>query len=284
MIETAMPIVVQGFLLSGLYAIIALGFTMIYSVGGVLNLSHAGYVMVAGYVFYTMLQVLGLPMGLAILIAVSVGSGLALATYMGLVRHYLYNPVVVFISTALLAFIMDHAMTLAYHLRSINVWPIVAGTSTFFGAYVSNNLIGTLIASWICIAGVLLFVRSTHMGRAIRALAMDRRGAIISGINPDRVNLVTWALSGALAGVAGVFYGSYTSLIPTMWVMPLVMSFAIVIIGGLGSIEGSLIGAQIVGFTETATTLAIDPKLRSVFVMVIMIAVLVTRPKGLLGR
>lgn len=284
MIETVIPIAVQGALLSGLYALIAIGFTMIYSVGGVLNLSHAGYVMVAGYVFYTMLQVLGLPMGLAFLIAVSTGSGLALATYMGLVRHYLYNPVVVFISTIILAFIMDHAMVLAYHTASINVWPIVAGTTSFFGAYVSYNLVAALIASWACIAGVLLFVRRTHMGRAIRALAMDRRGAIISGINPDRVNLVTWGLSGALAGVAGVFYGSYTVLVPTMWVTPLIMSFAIVIIGGLGSIEGSLIGAHIVGFMETTTTLAIEERLRGVFVMIIMIAVLVTRPKGLLGR
>lgn len=284
MIETVMPIAVQGALLSGLYALIAIGFTMIYGVGGVLNLSHAGYVMVVGYVFYTMLQVLGLPMGLAFLIAVSTGSGLALATYMGLVRHYLYNPVVVFISTALLAFIMDHAMVLAYHTASINVWPIVAGTTTFFGAHVSYNLVAALIASWTCVAAVLLFVRRTHMGRAIRALSMDRRGAIISGINPDRVNLVTWALSGALAGVAGVFYGSYTTLAPTMWVQPLIMSFAIVMIGGLGSIEGSLIGAHIVGFMETTTTLAIEPRLRGVFVMIIMIAVLVTRPKGLLGR
>jgi branched-chain amino acid transport system permease protein len=284
MIETVMPIAVQGALLSGLYALIAIGFTMIYSVGGVLNLSHAGYVMVVGYVFYTMLQVLGLPMGLAFLIAVSTGSGLALATYMGLVRRYLYNPVVVYISTAILAFIMDHSMTLAYHLASINVWPIIGGTSTFFGAYVSNNLIAALIASWTCVVAVLLFVRRTQMGRAIRALSMDRKGAILSGINPDRVNLITWVLSGALAGVAGVFYGSYTTLVPTMWVMPLIMSFAIVIIGGLGSIEGSLIGAHIVGFTETATTMAIDPRLRGVFVMIIMIAVLVTRPKGLLGR
>lgn len=284
MIETVMPIAIQGALLSGLYALIAIGFTMIYSVGGVLNLSHAGYVMVAAYVFYTMLQVLHLPMGLAILIAAATGSGLALATYMGLVRRYLHNPTIVYISTAILAFVMDYTMTLAYQQASINVWPIVGGTITFFGAYVSNNLIAALIASWICVVAVLLFVRRTQMGRAIRALSMDRKGAILSGVNPDRMNLITWVLSGALAGLAGVFYGSYTTLVPTMWVMPLVMSFAIVIIGGLGSIEGSLIGAHIVGFTETATTMAIDPKLRGVFVMVIMIVMLVTRPRGLLGR
>lgn len=122
------------------------------------------------------------------------------------------------------------------------------------------------------------------MGRAIRALAMDRRGAIISGINPDTVNLTTWALAGALAGVAGVFYGSYTYLVPSLWVTPLIMSFAIVVIGGLGSIEGTLVGAHIVGFMETATVLAIHERLRSVPGLVIMILVLIARPRGLLGR
>jgi len=284
MIETVIPIAVQGALLSGLYALIAIGFTMIYGVGGVLNLSHAGYVMVGGYVYYTMHQLLGLPMGLAFLIAILSTTGLALATYKGLVRYYLYNPTAVFLSTIVLALIMDHATVIIFATEMRNVWPIVAGTTNFFGTYVSYNLVAALIVSWACIAGVLLFVRRTHVGRAMRALAMDRRGAIISGINPDRVNLVTWGLSGALAGIAGIFFSSYTYLSPTMWVMPLIMSFAIVIIGGLGSIEGSLIGAHIVGFMETTTTLAIDAKLRGVFVMMIMIAVLVTRPKGLLGR
>ena len=145
-------------------------------------------------------------------------------------------------------------------------------------------LSAAVIVSWACIGAVLLFVRRTHMGRAMRALAMDRRGAIISGINPDRVNLTTWAISGALAGVAGIFYGSYTFLVPDMWVLPLIMSFAIVVIGGLGSVEGTLAAAHIVGFMETATVLAINDKLRSVPGLVIMIIVLVLRPKGLLGR
>jgi len=175
-------------------------------------------------------------------------------------------------------------MTLAFFRENINVPPIVVGMTQIGGYSFSNNLIVALIASWVCIAGLLFFVRGTHMGRAMRALAMDRRGAIISGINPDTVNLTTWALSGALAGVAGVFWGSYTFLVPSLWVLPLIMSFAIVVIGGLGSIEGTLAGAHIVGFMETATVLAINAKLRSVPALVIMIIVLVLRPKGLFGR
>jgi branched-chain amino acid transport system permease protein len=279
-----MQILIQGALLSGLYALIALGFTMIFGVGRVLNLAHAGYLMVAAYMYYMATYDLGLPMAAGFVIAVGVSTALAVATYMGWVRRFLDNPTVVFVSTIILALLMGHVMTLAFFRENINVPPVMAGMTQFMGYSFSNNLIAGVIASWICIAIVLLFVRRTHMGRAMQALAMDRRGAIISGINPDVVNLTTWALSGALAGVAGVFYGSYTFLVPDMWVLPLIMSFAIVVIGGLGSIEGTLVGAHIVGFMETATVLAISDKLRSVPGLVIMIIVLVLRPKGLFGR
>jgi branched-chain amino acid transport system permease protein len=279
-----MQILIQGALLSGLYALIALGFTMIFGVGGVLNLAHAGYVMVAAYMYYMASYVLGLPVAASFAIAIGVSIALAIATYMGWVRRFLYNPTVVFVSTLILALLLGHIMTLAFFRENINIPPIVEGVTQFMGYNFSNNLIAGVIVSWICIAIVLLFVRRTHMGRAMRALAMDRRGAIISGINPDVVNLTTWAISGALAGVAGIFYGSYTFLVPDMWVLPLIMSFAIVVIGGLGSIEGTLVGAHIVGFMETATVLAISDKLRSVPGLVIMIIVLVLRPKGLFGR
>jgi len=277
-------IVIQGALLSGLYALIALGFTMIFGVGRVLNLAHAGYVMVAGYMYFWASYMMGLPIGVSFAIAIATSTGLAVGTYMAWVRRFLYNPTVVFVSTLILALLLEHIMTLAFFRENINVPPIVVGNIQILGYSFSNNLIAALIASWICIAGVLLFVRRTHMGRAMRALAMDRRGAIISGINPHRVNLTTWALSGALAGVAGIFYSSYTFLVPSLWVAPLIMSFAIVVIGGLGSIEGTLAGAHIVGFMETATVLAINEKLRSVPGLVIMIIVLVVRPKGLFGR
>ena len=277
-------ILIHGALLSGLYALIAMGFTMIFGVGRVLNLAHAGYVMVAGYTYFWATYMMGLPIVAGFAIAIAVSTGLAVGTYLGWVRRFLYDPTIVFVSTFIFALTLEHIMTLAFFRENINVPPIVAGMTQIMGYPVSNNLIAAVIASWACIGAVLFFVRRTHMGRAMRALAMDRRGAIISGINPHMVNLTTWALSGALAGVAGVFYASYTFLVPSLWVTPLIMSFAIVVIGGLGSIEGTIIGAHIVGFMETATVLAINAKLRSVPALVIMIIVLVLRPKGLFGR
>ena len=277
-------ILIQGALLSGLYALIAMGFTMIFGVGRVLNLAHAGYVMVAGYTYFWATYMMGLPIVAGFAIAIAVSTGLAVGTYLGWVRRFLNDPTIVFVSTFIFALTLEHIMTLAFFRENINVPPIVVGMTQVMGCPVSNNLVAAVIASWACIGAVLFFVRKTHMGRAMRALAMDRRGAIISGINPHMVNLTTWAISGALAGVAGVFWGSYTFLVPSLWVLPLIMSFAIVVIGGLGSIEGTLAAAHIVGFMETATVLAINDKLRSVPGLVIMIIVLVARPKGLFGR
>lgn len=277
-------ILIQGALISGLYALMALGFTLIYGVGGVINLAHAGYVMVAGYMYYMATYTMGLPAIVGFIIALSVSCGLALFTYIAWVRRFLNNLTVVFVSTIILALLLEHIMTLVFFRENVNIPPILKGVTNFRGYSFSNNLILGVIVSWICIGGLLFFIRKTHVGRAIRALSMDRKGVMISGIDPGMINLIVWGLSGILAGVAGVFYGSYSYLAPNMWVTPLIMSFAIVIIGGLGSIEGTIIGAHIVGFMEAITVLGISERLRSLPGLVIMIIVLLIRPKGLFGR
>jgi len=165
-----------------------------------------------------------------------------------------------------------------------NVLPVVNGTILVAGITVSKNVMVAMILSWVIIIGLLVFVNRTHIGRAIRATSMDMEGALISGVNPETMSLIMWLWSGALAGVAGVFFGSFTSLTPYMWVSPLVISFAIVIIGGVGSIGGALIAAYVIGFAETATTMMIDERLRGAVAFAIMIAVIVIRPKGFFGR
>jgi branched-chain amino acid transport system permease protein len=113
---------------------------------------------------------------------------------------------------------------------------------------------------------------------------MDSKGAAVSGIDPQRISLVTWALSGVLGAIAGVFFATYTQLDPGMWVFPLITAVAVVIVGGIGSIIGSLIAAHIIGFMEVATTTWISADLRGVFTMLLIIVVLIVAPKGLLGK
>ena len=131
---------------------------------------------------------------------------------------------------------------------------------------------------------IYLFIKRTHVGRAMMAVSMDTKGASISGVDIDKINMITWGISGFLGAIAGVFFASYTQLSPTMWVAPLIIAIAIVIVGGIGSIIGTLVVAHIIGFMEIISVALISPQLRGVFTMLLIILVLVIRPKGLFGR
>jgi branched-chain amino acid transport system permease protein len=277
-------IIIQGFLISGLYALIAVGFTMIFSVGRVLNLAYGIYIMLGGYTYYTLTQVLEFSKAISLLGAIAVGVIFGVLTYFGIVRRLLNNPIAVEISTLILAVVMQAVVILLYSPAPRAIWPIVPGISRIHNVLISWNIFFAMITSWAVLGALLIFVRKTQAGRAILAVSMDRKGALLSGIDPERINILTWALSGALGALAGVFFATYTQLDPSMWVSPLITAVAVVIIGGIGSIMGSLLAAHLVGFMETITTTVIAPELRGVFTLLLIIIILVILPKGLLGQ
>ena len=277
-------IIIQGFLISGLYALIAVGFTMIFSVGRVLNLAYGIYIMLGGYAYYTLAQVLEFSKAISLLGAIAVGVIFGVLTYFGIVKRLLNNPIAVEISTLILAVVMQAVVILLYSPAPRAIWPIVPGISRIHNVLISWNIFFAMITSWAVLGALLIFVRKTQAGRAILAVSMDRKGALLSGIDPERINILTWALSGALGALAGVFFATYTQLDPSMWVSPLITAVAVVIIGGIGSIMGSLVAAHIVGFMETITTTVIAPELRGVFTLLLIIIILVILPKGLLGQ
>jgi len=277
-------VLIQGFLLSGLYGLIAVGFTLIFSVGRVLNLAYGANLMLGGYAYFYAVQQLGMPKFPGFVFAVLMGSLAGVLTYQLLVKRLKGDQVAVEISTLILAVVAQAAIVLVFNDSSKILLPIVDGVWRVGNVSVTNNILAAMVTSWIVLGGLLVFVKYTHLGRAIQAVSMDRKGAAISGINTDRINLITWGISGALGAVAGVFFASYTQLDPSMWVAPLIIAVAIVIVGGIGSIVGSLIVAHIIGFMEVITTTHIAAELRGVFTMLLIILVLVLRPRGLFGR
>jgi branched-chain amino acid transport system permease protein len=277
-------VIIQGFLISGLYALIAVGFTMIFSVGRVLNLAYGIYIMVGGYAYYSLSQALEISKLISLLGAMLAGVLFAVITYLGIVKRLRNNPIAVEISTLIWAVVMQAVIILIYSPAPRAIWPIVPGIAKVFGVHMSWNIFFAMITSWVVLGALLFFVRKTQMGRAILAVSMDVKGAVLSGINPEHINILTWALSGALGALAGVFFATYTQLEPSMWVSPLITAVAVVIIGGIGSIVGSLVAAHLVGFMETITTTLIAPELRGVFTLVLIIVILVILPKGLLGQ
>jgi branched-chain amino acid transport system permease protein len=277
-------VIIQGFLLSGLYALIAVGFTMIFSVGRVLNLAYGVYIMLGGYVYYVAVQILSLPKFPSFLLAGLAGIVFGVLTYLVLVKRFEKDPIAVEISTLILAVVMQAVIVLIFSTAPRSMWPLIPGRFEVFGVSILKNILFATAVSWVVLGSLMVFIHKTHIGRAIRAVSMDAKGAAVSGIDPHRINLVTWALSGVLGAIAGVFFATYTQLDPGMWVFPLITAVAVVIVGGIGSIIGSLIAAHIIGFMEVATTTWISADLRGVFTMALIIVVLIVAPKGLLGK
>ena len=279
-----LQIIIQGLLLSGLYALIAMGFMLIFSIGRVLNLAYGAYIMVGGYVYFWISQQLGLPKLLGFGGAVAVGALMGLLKHRLIVKPLRGDPVAVEISTLILAVIMQSAVILVFGDASKILLPIIPGVVTVSGAQVTYNILAATVMSWVIILALYGFIRTTHTGRAMQAVSMDQKGAAISGVDPDRINMITWAISGGLGAAGGVFFASYTQLSPNMWVAPVIISVAIVIVGGIGSIIGTLIVAHIIGFLEIIIVAVWAPELRGVFTMLLIIGVLILRPQGLFGR
>ncbi|MCY3985110.1 MAG: branched-chain amino acid ABC transporter permease [Roseovarius sp.] len=279
-----LQILIQGLLLSGLYALIAVGFTMIFSIGRVLNLSYGSSLMVGGYTYFYFSQTLGIPKLAGLAVAAVAGCLMGLLVFRLIVKTLEGSHVAIEISTLILAVVVQAAIVLLFGDSSKILLPIIPGVVWVSGAAVTYNILAAMLAGWAVLAGLHFYVRATHTGRAMSAVSMDLKGAAISGIEPDRINMITWGLSGALGAVAGVFFASYTQLSPSMWVAPLIISVAVVIVGGIGSIVGTLIVAHIIGFMEVIVTAWIAPELRGVFTMLLIICVLILRPQGLFGR
>jgi branched-chain amino acid transport system permease protein len=146
-------------------------------------------------------------------------------------------------------------------------------------------MLGVLfVVSWSIIVALFLFVNYTKLGKAILATSMSHKGASLVGIKSRRINLTTWIIAGAFAGIAGLFLGSYLTASFAMGRNPLVLSFSIVVLGGIGSIRGSVVGAYLIGFLEIATTNMIDPRLQGMAPLVVLVLVLLVKPEGLFGR
>ena len=280
----ALQILIQGLVLSGLYALLAVGFTMIFSVGRVLNLAYGVYIMLGGYIYFVTAQEAGLPIFASFIFAMMSGMVFGLLTYEILVRRLEDNPVAVEIATLILAVVMQTLIVMIFSPSPKSMWPVLRGVVHFDGFSVTWNIFLAMAVSWVVLGGLFAFVRFTHLGRAIRAVSMDRKGAVISGIDPRNISRLIWGLSGALGAIAGVFFATFTQLDPHMWVFPLIIAVAVVIVGGIGSIIGSLVAAQIIGFLETITTTLIAAELRGVSTMALIIIVLLIRPKGLFGK
>ncbi|MFB6172362.1 MAG: branched-chain amino acid ABC transporter permease [Haloarculaceae archaeon] len=275
-------ILVTGLMVSSVYALIAIGFTLIYGLRGVLNLSHGALLMIGAYTYLVSNRFL--PKIGAFVAAIVVAGIASYVLYQGLVRFIEDDVVITFLSTLLIAIILQQLFVVQFSTAPRSLAPMVSGGIQIAGTRVRLYQIVAFALSWVALALLWLFVRYTETGQSVLATSMTEKGARLSGINVDYVNGVAWLLAGAFAGFAGVFIGSLQSTSPTMWVTALGLAFVIVTVGGVGSIKGSIVGAYLIGFLQTITVTLGGANLRGMFSFALLIAIILIRPQGLFGR
>ena len=288
----ALQILIDGFAVSALYALGAIGFTLIFGVSGVLNLSHGALMVaaaVAAWVANGDLH-MGRLAGSAFGIAVSLVG--ALVTYTCIVRPIQRSRTIreeereIFILTATLLWgiVLQEAIAYLYTSNAKTVPPIVQGVLDLFGVRTPANEVFTGVVCWAAIAVLWLLVNKTRVGKAVLAASMNPRGVTLLGIELAWIYVAVWAVYGVLAGIAGVLLGMFLG-VSSYSVGPLTASaFSIVVLGGLGSVTGSLISAYVVGYLETLTAYLVSPAYRSIPALLLLVAVMYVRPRGLLGR
>ena len=285
-------ILIDGFAISALYALGATGFTLIFGVSGVLNLSHGAIMVAACVAAWVAGGEFGWNSYFGAIFGVFIGLVMSLLTYFLVVRRLQQSNKIreeekeIFILTATLLWGIMISELIAYLFtnNAKTVLPIVEGVVRIAGVRTPTNEIFTAIICWVVIGLLWLLVNRTRAGKAVLAASMNPRGVTLLGIELSWIYIAVWTIYGVLAGIAGVLLGMFLG-VSSYSVGPLTASaFSIVVLGGLGSVSGSLIAAYVVGYLETMTAYLISPAYRTIPALLLLVIVMYIRPRGLLGR
>jgi len=278
-------ILVTGLVNGGVYALLAIGFSLIFGVARIVNIAHTAFYMLAAYCFYTLLVRVQVPGALAALISVVAVTALSVLCYRLVIEPVREHESAVLIATIALALIFQELMLFSYGGNFLGIPSAVEGVLTVFGVSIPYQRLLILVVAAAMLIGTWLLLYRTRLGLAIRATANDLEVANLMGMNVHRVAMATVAISVALAAIAGVVVAPVFVVDPFMWLTPLVTMLAIVVLGGLGSLKGSLIGALIIGYVEAITVFALPQGafLKGATALSIMVVVLLVRPEGLFG-
>ena len=279
-------LVVSGLLIGGVYALISIGLTLIFGVMRIVNFAHGEFLMIAMYAAFWIFELTGLSPYFAVPIVAFLLFIFGALTYVLIIRRTVGSPMVVQIfATVGLGLVMQNAALVLWagDFRTIRS-PQANAVLNFAGIQVSYALlVASLVA--ITVAMVLFaFLAWTYPGKSIRATVQDRTAAQLMGVNIDQVFLLTFALGSACVGIAGGLLAPAYPIFPSVGTNFGLASFVVVVLGGMGSMTGALLGGLLIGLVETMSGFFIDSGLKQAVYFVVFILVLIFRPTGLFGQ
>ena len=275
---------INGISLGSIYAVIALGYTLVYGIAKMLNFAHGDVIMVGGYVIFTCMTTWGLNSWLSIVLAVIA------CTLLGIViEKVAYKPLRQATSLAvLISYFLQNIALLIFGEKPVNFTSVVNVPSIklFDGQIViSGETSVAIIVSILIVVGLSLFINKTKSGRAMLAVSEDRGAAQLMGVNINRTISLTFAIGSGLAAIAGALLCSaYPTLQNTTGAMPGIKAFVAAVFGGIGSIPGAMIGGILIGVIEILGRAYISPQLADAIVFAVLILVLIIKPTGILGK
>jgi len=275
-----------GAVQSAIYALLAMGYSLVYGVGGILNLAHGAYYLIAIYLFYWLLSFFIGETGfvLAMILTLVLVSIFGMASYLLIIKPLQEHEISVLIGTFALAFFVERLVSVIFNPKTKSVSTIWDINIEIFGVQILLHRIILIITALVVMGLVTLFINKSKLGKSIRAVSQDKEAASLMGINVNRILMYTVTISAFLAGVAGVFFCPIDRIAPYMGWTVLIDSIAVVILGGMGSFLGSLVGAFILGYVRMFTNFFIDPVISTIMPVIVIIFILIIRPRGLFGK
>ena len=280
---------INGISLGSVYAIIALGYTMVYGIAKMLNFAHGDVIMVGAYISFCVTQYLGMPA------IVSIVAAMFVCTVLGmLIERMAYKPLreapklAVLITAIGVSYLLQNSAQLIWgsNPKSFNSLVNIGSIRLFDGALlISDEAIVTVLCCIIIMVALTLFTSRTKMGKAMRAVSEDKGAAQLMGVDVNFTISITFAIGSALAAIAGVLLcSSYPVLQPTTGSMPGIKAFTAAVFGGIGSIPGAMLGGILLGLIEIFGKPYISTELGDAIVFLILIIMLLVKPTGLLGK
>ena len=283
--NTIVQLVVSGLLIGSIYALMSIGLTLIFGVLRVVNFAHGEFLMIAMYGAWAMSRLLGVNPYFAVVAVVPAMFLFGALVYRLVIGPGLAKPhlVVVFATMGLSIFLQNIAlMAMTADLRDVP--PIFARSISIGGIFIKGELLLGFIVTLLCTVVLQWVIKHTFLGKAIRATVQDGEAAKLMGIAVPRIFLITFAAGSALVGLAACVMVPLFSVFPTVGLNFVLIAFVIVVLGGMGSIEGALLGGFCVGVVQSLSAYYVAPAFGQLFFFLLFLLVMIFRPNGLFGQ